>query len=47
MQLENGTRLEVLDGPESADGYYWWQVSGADGTGWCAADYLEPLPASD
>ena len=35
----NVVRLE--DGPVTADGYTWWRVRGAAGTGWSAANYLE------
>jgi len=42
--LEDDTLLTVLDGPESADGYQWWQVQTADSLiGWVAADWLRPV----
>jgi hypothetical protein len=37
-----GTRLEIADGPRTADGYTWWYVRGDGGEGWCAADFLAP-----
>ncbi len=40
---EEGSVLEVLDGPREADGYTWWQLKDETGElGWGAADYLEP-----
>jgi hypothetical protein len=39
--LPNGTLLEVIGGPESGSGLQWWQVKGAAGTGWAAAQFLE------
>lgn len=36
-----GAVLTVLDGPQEADGYVWWQVRTADGKeGWGAARWL-------
>ncbi len=35
--------LQVIDGPVRADGYVWWQVSGASGTGWSAERSLEDV----
>lgn len=41
-RLEDGTRVAILDGPEAATGYWWWQVEVEDGTiGW-VADYYPP-----
>ena len=42
--LADGTRLSVLDGPDSADGYTWWKVQTEDGQqGWAAGDWLVPV----
>ncbi len=42
--LGDGTHLTVLAGPESADGYEWWQVSTDDGReGWVAGEWLAPV----
>jgi uncharacterized protein YgiM (DUF1202 family) len=39
--LADGTYVEVLDGPESADGYDWIRVSSSRfGSGWCVSDFL-------
>jgi hypothetical protein len=40
--LTDGTRVQVLEGPVSADGFRWYRVGyGADGaTGWVAGQYL-------
>jgi hypothetical protein len=32
--------LEIVDGPQTVDGYTWWKVRGAPGEGWCVADFL-------
>ena len=38
---KEGTTLVVLDGPEEADGYTWWQVRTPDGAeGWAAGTWL-------
>jgi hypothetical protein len=35
----------VVDGPDFADGSWWWKVDFDDGTdGWAAEDWLEPVP---
>ncbi len=38
-----GTQLEILNGPEEAEEYTWYevQVVGGDTTGWTAVDFLE------
>lgn len=39
--MPSGTALTVVDGPERADGFAWYQVrSSSYGIGWCAGDYL-------
>jgi hypothetical protein len=49
--LDSGGTLEVIGGPQDADGYVWWQLRTADGQeGWSAAGsdedvFLEPAPA--
>jgi len=44
--LDEGARLKVLDGPQSADDHEWWKVEAEDGqVGWVASDWL--LPVSD
>jgi hypothetical protein len=41
--VKDGTILEVLEGPEEADGYVWWRLEDEDGfIGWAADDWLEP-----
>lgn len=43
--LKEGTELTVLDGPEEAGGYVWWQLQTADGTeGWGADRWLVLKP---
>ena len=42
--LAEGTRLDLLGGPQNASGYTWWRVRTTGGTtGWCVQTYLEPL----
>jgi hypothetical protein len=38
--LLDGTELEVIDGPDFAQGFAWWYVSSDAETGWVVADYL-------
>jgi uncharacterized protein YgiM (DUF1202 family) len=40
--LANGSVVEILDGPQEANDYTWWQVRDEAGiTGWVAGEYLE------
>jgi hypothetical protein len=44
--MNNGTRVQIKAGPQTADGVTWWQISGWDakGTlGWTSAKYLKPV----
>ncbi|MDQ3653822.1 MAG: SH3 domain-containing protein [Chloroflexota bacterium] len=39
--LADGAYVDILDGPESADGYDWVRVNSSRfGSGWCVADFL-------
>ncbi len=39
--LREGAKVEIIGGPEDADGYIWWQVRDAGGaTGWVVEDFL-------
>jgi len=41
--LAGGVVLEVVGGPQDADGFTWWQLKDVDGSiGWAAAQYLAP-----
>jgi hypothetical protein len=42
--IEDGTRLQILEGPRDADGLTWWRLRDlSDGAeGWAAQDYLLP-----
>jgi hypothetical protein len=43
LTLEDGTRLELLEGPQTVDGFSWWKVETEDGIqGWAAGDWLVP-----
>lgn len=39
-RLSEGSKLEIIDGPQQADGRTWWKVKGDSGEGWCAAEFL-------
>ncbi len=42
--LEDGARLKVLEGPQTADGYTWWKLQTSSGTvGWAAANWLSAI----
>jgi hypothetical protein len=43
--LRDGDALAVIGGPESGDGFTWWQVQRNGTAGWCASDWLEPAQA--
>src|SRR4051812_13180004 len=38
--LETGASVTVVDGPVSADGYEWYQISSDAGDGWVDSEYL-------
>ena len=39
--LGQGARVEIIGGPEEADGFTWLEISTADGIhGWVAAEFL-------
>jgi len=41
--MPEGSTGTILDGPVSAEGYTWWEISYDDGTtGWSASNWLEP-----
>jgi hypothetical protein len=41
-----GSTLLVVDGPEEANEFLWWQIQLEDGTeGWVAGDFIEPTTA--
>jgi len=42
--LADGVVLEVVAGPNDAEGFAWWQLRDVDGSlGWAAAQYLAPV----
>ncbi len=49
-RIPEGSEVELLAGPVEAEGYVWWQIAGAAGTGWSAERslegvvFLEPIP---
>ena len=38
--LPTGTSVQILAGPQEADGYRWWRVRAGANEGWCAEQYL-------
>ncbi|MDQ2998963.1 MAG: SH3 domain-containing protein, partial [Chloroflexota bacterium] len=36
-----GERVRILEGPIEADGFTWWQIEGAGGSGWSAQQSKE------
>ena len=43
-----GAAVLVLDGPEEANNFLWWEVRLDDGTeGWVAGDFIEPVAAPE
>jgi 3D (Asp-Asp-Asp) domain-containing protein len=38
-----GTRVQIVDGPQVADGHQWFRVSAPAGVGWVSARYLAPV----
>ena len=34
--FKSGERVRILEGPVDADGFTWWKIEGASGTGWSA-----------
>jgi len=41
--IKDGVKLEVIGGPEEADGLTWWQLKTPKGyIGWAAEDFLRP-----
>jgi 3D (Asp-Asp-Asp) domain-containing protein len=45
-RLPEGTRVHVLEGPQTADGHQWFRVTAGATGGWASARYLQPS-ASD
>ena len=42
---EEGTTVFILDGPQEAENFTWWQLRMDNGLeGWAVANYLEPAP---
>lgn len=39
-KLSDGDRVEVVGGPQDADGHTWWQIRTGDSVGWCSGTYL-------
>jgi 3D (Asp-Asp-Asp) domain-containing protein len=42
--VTDGSRLQILDGPEAADGLEWYKVKSESNTGWSNAKYLTATP---
>ncbi len=41
--LSRGSQGKVVGGPQSANGYTWWQIQTSQGTGWCAGSFLREV----
>ncbi|MEL6527209.1 MAG: SH3 domain-containing protein, partial [Chloroflexota bacterium] len=41
--LQSGTRGTIIAGPESRDGYIWWQISVGSQTGWMVESLEDSL----
>jgi hypothetical protein len=39
--FKSGERVRILEGPVEADGFTWWKIEGASGTGWSAQQSKE------
>ncbi len=39
--FKSGERVRILEGPVDADGFTWWRIEGASGTGWSAQQSKE------
>lgn len=42
-RLSDGTQVQILDGPRSADGYTWWRVQTSSGAQGWAVDYVDGI----
>jgi|GEM_PF-1487402 len=46
--MPDGTQLTVVDGPEDADGYTWFQVESDEfGSGWAAGQFLQVISTDE
>lgn len=43
-RINAGTRLSIIGGPQTADGYQWWQVRSSSFSGWAAENWLVRIP---
>lgn len=43
VRFKNGEQVRILEGPVDADGYSWWRIEGASGTGWSAQQSPEGI----
>jgi hypothetical protein len=41
--FHEGDRVNVLEGPREADGYIWWKIENAAGSGWSAQRSLDGI----
>lgn len=42
--VDDGHEFQVLEGPQSANGYEWWRLEDSEGTvGWAASNWLAPV----
>lgn len=45
-RFDENSILTVLQGPVAANDYQWWEVRSDQGQGWCADEWLQPVPPS-
>ena len=45
-RFDENAILTVVQGPVAANDYQWWEVKNDEGQGWCADEWLQPVPAS-
>ena len=46
-RFREGQNVRVLEGPQAMDGLDWWLIEADGERGWAAADFLEPIAATE
>jgi len=48
--VREGEEVQIVEGPIIEDGLVWWNITGKEGSGWCAQndgqgiEWLVPVP---